>query len=823
MFKIFFAVVLMLHAVFVHGQMLEITGNVKSQTGESLTGATVEVQGLRKAVIADDRGDFHIRELLPGTYTLVARFVGFKPHTRVVELTENTRVDFIMEESAIMTDEVIVYATRANQSTPSSFSTIDKKEIARQNFGQDLPYLLNWSPSVVTTSDAGTGFGYTGVRIRGSDATSINVTINGIPYNDSESLGTFWVDIPDIASSSQSVQIQRGVGSSTNGAGAFGATINLQTNLRNDDPYAEITNSIGFLGLASEYNSRRHTLSFGTGLLNNHWIIDGRISRIKSEGFIDRATADLVSYYFSAGYYTGRTILKAIAFGGNERTYQSWYGVPESRLLNDTEAMYVTAMNEGWNDEQTNNLLSSGSRTFNPYTYKNQVDDYKQDHYQLHASQQITEALNANISLHYTPGKGYYEEYRYDEDFENYGLDPVVIGTETVTSTDLVRRRWLDNDFYGFTYSLNYNPLNTELTLGGGWNRYDGSHFGEIIWAEFAPVDPEYRYYSNDARKVDFNSFIKVTRKVVDGLTAYLDLQYRSIDYTASGIENNGASIQLDERFDFFNPKVGLVYTTQTGYQFYASFNVANREPTRSDFVNAPADLKPISERLYNTEIGYRLSSPRWVVNVNGYLMQYDNQLVHTGKLNDVGAPIRTNVENSYRTGIETAAEFKIASTVSLMANATLSRNRIRDFTEVLYDYGADFDEYNVVERNHENSTIAFSPAVITGAGFSYRPIKGFEATWLFKHVSRQFLDNTSNRARSLDPYTINDIRLSYTTRTDFLDNLTFSLLLNNIFDHEFESNGYTWGYLGGGEEYRENYFFPQAGRSLMASVTLRF
>src|SRR5690606_5065699 len=407
-----------------------------------------------------------------------------------------------------LTDAVVVRATRATGKTPTTFTNLDQREIREHNFGQDVPFLLNWTPSVVTTSDAGTGIGYTGIRIRGSDPTRINVTINGIPYNDAESTGTFWVDIPDIASSAESIQIQRGVGTSTNGAGAFGATINLQTNAKQEQPYATVSNAFG------SFNTRRHTLNFGTGLLNDRFAIDGRISRIYSDGFIDRAYSDLHSYYFSAGYYGEKTLIKAITFGGREETYQSWYGVPESRLKNDTEAMLITAMNEGWNEEQTENLLNSDARTFNPYTYDNQVDAYRQDHYQLHFSHQPVRELTLNAALHYTPGKGYYEEYRYDNDLADYGLPAIVVDDDgspedniTIESTDLIRRRWLDNHFYGATWSVNYDQGNLNAIFGGAWNRYDGDHFGEILWASAGQVPHEHQYYFNNGLKRDFKSY----------------------------------------------------------------------------------------------------------------------------------------------------------------------------------------------------------------------------------------------------------------------------------------------------------------------------
>jgi iron complex outermembrane recepter protein len=818
MFKSFFSTAIVLLSVHLYAQEFSISGViVDSRTNQPLSGATVQAQQANRFAVADEFGRFRLMRLPSGDETLVVRFLGYTEHREDVSINKNLDLRIALEESVRVTDEVLVFSTRASEKTPTTYTTLNRQAIQKQNFGQDLPFLLSWTPSAVTTSDAGTGVGYTGIRIRGSDATSINVTINGIPYNDSESLGTFWVDIPDIASSTQSIQIQRGVGTSTNGGGAFGATINLQTNVRNDELYAELINAYG------SFNTRRHTLSFGSGLLNNHWVIDGRVSRIASDGFVDRATADLHSYYFSAGFYSGKTMVKAITFGGKERTYQSWYGVPESRLRNNVEAMYTTAINEGWNETQLHNLLNSNNRTFNVYTYPNQVDDYRQDHYQLHLSQQLYDGLTGNVSLHYTPGKGFFEEYRYNDRLSNYRINPVTIGDSTITRTDLIRRRWLDNHFYGLTYAFNFEKQKLATTLGGAWNRYEGDHYGQLIWARVSPVPHEYRYYFNAADKQDFNVFLKTNYQFSDLLNGYVDVQYRHVTYTANGVENRGNIIDVGADLHFFNPKIGVVFTPNDQQQLYASFAVANREPVRADFINAPTNRLPRHETLQNIEAGYRLLGHNFLLNANYYLMLYNNQLVPTGQVNDVGASLRTNVDNSYRTGIELEGVVKLSPQVTWSANATLSRNKIRSFTEVLYDYGLDFDDYQPVERTYSNTDIAFSPNIIAGSGLSYRPVKGLEATLLSKYVGKQYLDNTSNVNRTLDAYFVNDLRLIYTTQPRFTKEIAFSILVNNIFNEMYESNGYTWGFLGGGTEFRENYYFPQAGRNFLGMITLKF
>lgn len=778
-----------------------------------LPGATVEIEGSDRFSIADEFGYFRIAKLPASEYRLRVRFLGYADRMQAVNVVGDTEVTVILEEKSTMTDEVVVTATRASDKTPIAYTTVGKQTIQKQNFGQDIPYILNWMPSVVTTSDAGAGIGYTGIRVRGSDATRVNVTINGVPYNDSESMGTFWVNIPDIASSSQSIQVQRGVGTSTNGAGAFGATINMQTNVRNDEAYGEVTNSFG------SFNTRRHTLGFGTGLISNHWVIDGRISKIASGGFIDRASSDLQSYYFSGGYYAGNTMMKAIAFGGRERTYQSWYGVPESRLNNDTEAMLVTAANEDWNEIQTNHLLNSGSRTFNPYTYENQVDNYNQDHYQLHLSQRLGEALTFNTSLHYTYGRGYYEEFRYDDDIADYGLNELIINDDTISSTDLIRRRWLDNDFYGLTYSLAYEAEKLNVTFGGAWNRYDGDHFGEILWSQITIAPIEYRYYFNNADKQDYNVFIKSNYQFGEKLNAFIDLQYRGINYEVSGIENAQNPLSINANYDFFNPKAGITYILSGNQNVYASYSVANREPVRNDFEETAGGSIPKHETLFDLEAGYRRSSDRHSLHFNIYHMNYKNQLVLTGELNDVGANVRANVGESYRLGFEAEGLFKLTDKLILNANFTLSRNKNKEFSEILYDYSTE----ESTERKYSKTNISFSPELIGASGLSYIPFKDAEISLLTKYVGRQYLDNTSNADRSIDSYIVNDLRAGYTWRPAFTREIAFSLLINNLLDEKYSSNGYTWGYLYAGDDYRENYYYPQAGRNFLAMVSVKF
>jgi iron complex outermembrane recepter protein len=796
----------------------KLSGQVRDSNNEVLPGATVRVDGTAYAQATDMRGRFIFNNLPQGNYVVKVSYVGFETQTEEISLSADIFLDFKLEDRVFVTDEVIVRSTRADSNTPAAFSSLDREEIRKQNFGQDLPMLLNWQPSVVTTSDAGAGVGYTGMWIRGSDQTRINVTINGVPLNDSESQGVFWVDIPDIASSTENLQIQRGVGTSTNGAGAFGASVNLQTNTVKDQPYADVINAIG------SFNTRRHTAAFGTGLIGQGWTVDGRFSRIESDGFIDRASADLRAYYLAAGYYGKKSMLKAIMFGGHEVTYQAWYGVPQSRLNNDTEAMQRTAEAEGWSASQLENLLNSNSRTFNLYTYPNQVDDYAQDHYQLHYSHRFNEVLTANTALHYTYGRGFYEQFRENDRLSRYGLDNVLIGNTTISRTDLVRRRWLDNDFYGVTYSLHYDKNKLSSMLGGAWNRYVGDHFGEIIWSQVAlNFDKDHRYYYNLGDKRDFNIYWKNNYQISEKLNAFVDLQIRSIAYNVEGIDNNRVDIGVDVNYNFFNPKFGLSYAFDNQNVWYASYSIANREPVRRDFIDAPNATTPLPETLRDTEIGFRRNTSGYSLNINYYYMDYVNQLVLTGALNDVGAAIRTNADRSIRTGIELDFQYQLSNRWSWAANLSLSRNRIKEFTEVLYDYGLNFDDFIVIENLYKNTDISFSPSLISGSILSFKPHKNVELTLLSKYVGRQYLDNTSNIDRSIGAYFVNDWRMIYTWHPKFVKGIDFSLLVNNLFNVEYESNGYTYGYFGGAQAYRENFYYPQAGINFMSSVSIRF
>lgn len=686
-------------------------------------------------------------------------------------------------------DEVVVRSTRANAKSAMAFTNVFQSELRKQNLGQDIPFLLNNTPSVVVNSDAGAGVGYTGIRVRGSDATRVNVTINGVPLNDAESQGVYWVNMPDFASSVQSIQIQRGVGTSTNGAGAFGATLNVQTNAYQAEAYAETNATVG------SFNTRKINAIFGTGLIKNKFVVDARLSKITSDGYIDRGASDLKSFYVSGGYYGTRSFVRLNVFSGKEITYQSWEGVPESLL-------------------RTN-------RTFNVYTYPNQVDDYQQDHYQLISSHQLGNQWQLNATLHYTKGRGFYEQFKEDDKLSKYALENVEIGTKIIKKSDIIRRRWLDNDFYGAVWSLDYEGTGKlKTSFGGGWNRYEGKHFGEVIWAQFASTgNIRHRYYDNDASKTDLNVYGKTFYQINQQLNVFADVQVRSVNYTFLGFDNTLKNVDQTASLTFFNPKFGLTYDLNTDASLYASYSIGNKEPNRNDYTESSPRSRPRAEHLADLEIGYKLKKKRVSAGIGGYLMNYRDQLVQTGQLNDVGASTRVNVPESYRAGVELEVSLAISKKLRWAANATFSRNKIQNFTEYLDN----FDTGGQEVRQFSQTDIAFSPNMIASSQFVLAAHKAVELVFFSKYVGAQFMDNTSNDARKLNAFFVNDVRATWSLHPKWVNNITFSLLVNNILNRLYEPNGYTFSYVSEGKTTTENFYYPQAGTNFLAAVRLKF
>ncbi|HQY12550.1 MAG TPA: TonB-dependent receptor plug domain-containing protein, partial [Ferruginibacter sp.] len=675
---------------------------------------------------------------------------------------------------------VEVQAIRAAEKAPFAKTDLTKKEIEKNNLGQDLPFLLNQAPSVVVNSDAGNGVGYTGIRIRGTDATRINVTLNGIPYNDAESQGTFFVDLPDFASSAGSIQVQRGVGTSTNGAGAFGASINLSTNELNKTFYVATNNSYG------SFNTHKNNIQFGSGLLGNHFTIDGRLSSIRSEGYIDRAKSNLGSFYLSTAYTDDRHSLRLNVFSGREKTYQAWNGVPE----------YLLATERTFNSSGT-------EKPGDPYD--NETDNYTQTHYQLFYNHKLNSYWKGNLAVFLTRGKGYYEQYKAGRYLADYGLPDYFDGMTTITSTDLVRRLWLDNYFYGSIFSLQYQQKKTQLVLGGGYNAYDGQHYGEIKWAAVqAAVPANYRWYDLTAYKKDLSLYGKWTQQLNKNWQSFVDIQVRNIDYRIHGFRDNPA-LEINKNFTFLNPKAGITYSDKK-WQAYISYALAGKEPNRDDF-EAGNTQQPNAERLHDVELGVERKMGKTSWGANLYYMYYHNQLVLTGKINDVGAYTRTNIPKSHRAGIELQGKAILASWMNLAANISFSENKIKGYTEYLDDY----DNGGQQTRFYNKTDISFSPSVVAGANVNFIPVKNAEISLINKYVGRQYLDNTSQRSRSLNPYYLQDIRLSYTVETKIVKAANIILQLNNVFNKKYEPNGYSFSYIYGGELTTENYYYPMA------------
>jgi iron complex outermembrane receptor protein len=803
-----------------------LSGRVSSEGNVPIRAALVKLEESGQESRTNSDGYYQFNGIRPGEYTVLAGASGYATKSLTIKIEGSTELNLNLVKSTIAED-VLITSLRASEKTATTYSSLDKEAIEAQNFGQDFPMLLDQLPSTVVTSDAGAGVGYTGIRIRGSDPTRVNVTINGIPLNDAESHGVFWVNMPDFASSVNSVQVQRGVGTSTNGAGAFGASLNLQTNSYEVEPYARISNSGG------SFNTLRNNISLGTGLLGSGFSFDARLSSIQSDGWVDRASSNLKSWFVSGGYYGAQSYIKANVFSGHEITYQSWYGVPEALIDGDEEALIAHYNRNIGGIYQTRadsvNLFSS-DRRYNYYLYDNQVDDYQQTHYQLLFGHDFAGDLNLSGGLHYTRGQGFFEEFREEDAFASYpvfGVNQLAVGGDTLTTTDLIRRRWLDNHFYGGVFSLTYKP-NTVLglSLGGGLNQYDGDHFGELIWARHAANSSiRDRFYSSRSLKTDGNVYLKANIDLIEKLSAYVDLQVRTVDYqlgdstlSSAGTDNDQQPIQGQYNWLFFNPKVGISFNATDISQFYASFAIGNREPVRSDIIDNPVNAQPSPETLYNVEAGYRLRAEKVRASANLYYMYYQNQLVITGALNDVGANIRQNVPESYRAGVELTADWKPEDWVQLSANLTLSQNKIANFTEYIYDYGT--FPATVEQIDYQQSDIAFSPSIIAGGRLSFFPIKNMEISWVSKYVGKQFLDNTSNEARVLDAFFVNDIRFNYTLRPSFTKAIRIGLLVNNVLDEAYEANGYTYSYRYG-ELITENYYYAQAGRNFLISLDL--
>ena len=712
-------------------------------------------------------------------------------------------------------DDVNIMSTRATKTTPVAFTNISGEQIEKVNFGQDLPYLLSMTPSAITTSDAGGGIGYTTLRVRGVDATRINVTANGIPINDAESHSVFWVNLPDLASSVKDIQVQRGAGTSTNGAGAFGASVNLQTGHSSLKPYAEFSGSYG------SFNTHKETVKVGTGLIGDHWTFDARLSNISTDGYIDRASVGLNSYYLQGAYYTDNTSVKLITFAGKERTYHAWNYASKEEM-----AEYGRKYNScGYMYTDENGVA---------HYYDDQTDNYVQKNWQLLVNHTFSPAWNLNVGLHYTKGDGYYQEYKDGRTLVEYALQPFMQDGALVDESDLVRKKAMDNHFGGGVFSLNYKDERLNASLGGALNRYEGDHFGKVLWVKnyAGMLSPDHEYYRNVGTKTDGNVYLKADYSLTDNLNAYADLQYRHIDYTIEGnndkwnsVTNDGLQrLDIDDTFDFFNPKFGLSWQINDHNRVFGSFSVAQKEPTRNNYTDGKLLEHPKAERLLDYELGYVFANKWLNIGANLYYMDYKDQLVLTGELNEIGEPVAANVPESYRMGVELMAGVKLDCGFTWDINATLSKNRVKDFTETLYEDEWIGGEQWITKKG--DTHIAFSPDFILNNQFGYN-YKGFSASLQSQYVSKQYMSNADCENHVLDAYFVSNLNLAYTFKLPSLKSVTVGCTVYNLFNEEYENNGYAGSgfYYDGDQRVRYDYagYAAQAGTNFLAHLTLKF
>lgn len=734
-------------------------------------------------------------------------------------------------------NEVEVISTRATGNTPVAFTNVSKEQLKKVNVGQDLPYLLSMTPSAITTSDAGAGIGYTSLRVRGTDGTRINVTANGIPINDAESHTVFWVNLPDFASSVKDMQIQRGAGTSTNGAGAFGASINMQTGDFSMKPYAEFNGSYG------SFNTHKETVKVGTGLIDNHWSFDARLSNISTDGYLDRAEVGLSSYYLQGGYYNDNTSIKLITFAGKERTYHAWNYSTKAQMeafgrrFNSCGYMYMTDKNGGihqpdidydYGIEEAGELLKGGG---NFHYYNDQTDNYTQKNYQLLVNHNFTSQWNLNVGLHYTKGDGYYQEYKDGRKLVEYGLKPYELAGEIVKKSDLIRKKGMDNWFGGGIFSVNYKNERLNASLGGALNRYDGDHFGKVLWVKnyIGELDPDHDYYFNNATKNDGNIYLKANYEISGGLSAYADLQYRHITYKIYGQNDkwNETELQrlaIDEKFNFFNPKAGLSWQINPNQRLYGSFSVAHKEPTRNNYTDGKFSELPKPERMFDYELGYTYANSWLHLGANFYYMDYKDQLVLTGELNEIGEPVAANVPDSYRMGIELMAGLNLKCGFQWDINATLSRNRIKNFVETVYGYDDNWNSLPGVQIDHGTTRIAFSPDFILNNRFGYS-YKGFDVSLQSQYVGKQYMSNMNIEDHRLDAYFVSNLNLAYTFKLPKLKSVTIGCTVYNLFNEEYENNGWASSDYTNTVEHRNNYagYAAQAGTNVLGHISLSF
>lgn len=789
--NVFFLVSFLSVCLTINAQNFKLTGRV-TQNQLKLKSALVYAKGTSYSTQTDNSGFYEI-ELPAGKYHIVFAFGNTK--TIEVNLNASKTLDVDLAKAVESLEEVSVQAVRVDADSPITHTNFSKTEIAKRNLGQDIPILMKFLPSVVSTSDAGNGVGYTSIRVRGSDNSRVNVTINGIPYNDQESQGTFWVNLQDFASSTENIQLQRGVGTSTNGSGAFGASLNILTDKYAKEAFAEYNTSYG------SFNTWRNNIKFSTGLLNNHFEVSGRLSKIESDGYVDRATSDLKSYFLQANYTDENTLIKALVFGGTEVTYQSWFGVDRTTL--ETNRTFNPA---GMFTDENGNIQF----------YDNEVDDYAQDHYQLHWNQTIGQNWSTNLSFNYTYGRGFFEQFVEDADMNFHNIGTFNTGTEIIETSDLVRRRWLDNDYYVVNTNVNYSDNQWDFTAGTFYSYYDGDHFGEVIWSRFAGNSLiRNPYYDGNGTKKEFTTFAKATWKIDNQWQIYGDLQGRFVNFKTRGLTSDKVNLLVDESYEFFNPKAGISYRANQNNQVYFSYGRAHREPRRQDFENGI----DTAERLDDVELGWRFQTTNTNINTNLFYMKYEDQLVLSGALDDVGKPIRETSGKSYRLGLEVEGNFKLNDKWSVMPNVAISTNKNQDFIAPI----------NGSLVNLGDTNISYSPKIIAGNQLSYKLIPEFQINFLSKYVSEQYMGNIDSEASKLSDFFVNDLNLVYRFQNiSVFDEIVLTALINNVFDTKYESNGFFFFFESADESGNPTTvegtgFYPQAGINMLFGASFKF
>ena len=805
--RAFFLTLILAMSLTAIAQKVLLSGTVRDPQGAPLAGANVVVAETYLGVITDQEGVFELG-LNPGrSYDIRVSYMGFETQIIQVSPPFQDSYDIVMQPSVYVADEVVVTGTRAGNRTPMAYENVPEQQIRAMDMGQDVGYLLKLTPSLVQSSESGTGIGYTNFRIRGVDPSRINVTVDGIPLNDAESQQVFWVNMPAFTGSLSSIQVQRGVGTSTNGAAAFGATVNMQTSTPSTDPYAGLTTTFG------SFNTGIYTIKAGTGLIRDRLAFDVRYSKLKSDGYVDYATSDNRALQFTGTYFTGKGRLKANVILGEEHTGISWWGIDEVTL--DTNRTYNPAGQY---------VTPSGE----PRYYENQTDNYWQNHYHLIYSTNLSEKLLLNAALYYVDGKGYYEQFKQDEALYDYYLDDIIIDGDTLTHTDLVRQKWLDNDFYGGVFSLLYTKDRLNLTAGGGLNRYAGQHFGKVIWMRYAgDTEKGHEWYRSTSLKWDGNVYIKTNYQLGQRMNLFADMQYRYVYYHLGGIDDDGYMRELEQehRFHFFNPKLGVQMEIDRRQVAYASFSIGNREPTRQNYKDATGDpgSTPKAERLRDLELGYSYTSQSLALAVNLYYMNYRNQLVSTGELSSDGYPVMTNMELSYRAGVELSFGVQPFSFLDWNANLTLSRNRIRGFVESYIDYNTDTWEGTPSTRALGDVTIAYSPSVISSSDLTLHLAKAMDLHYISQYVGEQYFVNTMNEHMKLKAWFVNNLRFDYSFAVKKLGLLGIQLQVNNLFNVLYENNAYGGTWWEDGQEYYWSAYFPQATINYLARISLEF